>query len=252
MTRRTYWLLALVTLGSGCDRTGITSPDSGMQPRASASVDPRTLAQETVIDVHEPKTHAGPGAHPTVESDRFGLFNGGISWASGASVEYRIIGTPPTNGNTAVVAGEQAWDDLTPNVAFVRNDATAQMNPCTGQVNTIEWVNIDGPGGVLGAASPCFNPLTKEILGFAIVLDNAETWSTSGAPNAIDVENVATHEFGHAVGLNHVNSPRDGCLTMYKFSTDGEIQKRTPGLGDKLGMAKLYGNTNTTAGSCGS
>jgi hypothetical protein len=37
---------------------------------------------------------------------------------------------------------------------------------------------------------------------------------------------------------------------MYKFATDGEVQKRTPGLGDKLGMAALYGNTNTSAGAC--
>ena len=251
MKTRTYRLLALVTLGIGCDRTGITSPDPLIQP-ATLSRAQGTVAQETVIDYHSPKSHAGPGPHPTVESSQYSFFNGGIRWADGASVEYRITGTPPAGGNTAVVAGEQAWDNLAPNVTFAQNDGTTQVNPCTGQPSTINWTTIDGPGGVLGAASPCFNPLTKEILGFSIILDNAETWSTGGASNAIDVANVATHEFGHAVGLGHVNAPRDGCLTMYRFSTDGEVQKRTPGLGDKLGMAVLYGNTNTSAGACGS
>jgi hypothetical protein len=39
---------------------------------------------------------------------------------------------------------------------------------------------------------------------------------------------------------------------MYRFAIQGETQKRTPGLGDKLGMAALYGNTDLSAGSCGS
>jgi hypothetical protein len=89
-------------------------------------------------------------------------------------------------------------------------------------------------------------------VGFSITLDSDDSWGTNGGATVIDVGDVATHEFGHAVGLGHVGAPRDGCLTMYKFATWGEIQKRTPGLGDKLGMAALYGNTDTTPGSCGS
>ena len=251
MTTRAFWLLALVTLGSGCDATPPTSPGT-MPPDATTSRLQGAFAQEVVIDFVSPKTHAGPGPHPTVETSSYTFFSGGIRWFAGSSVEYRITGTAPTGANTAVVAGEETWDLLAPNVAFSRNDNTSQLNPCTGAPSTIEWVNIDGPGGTLGAASPCYDVRTKEIVGFSIFLDNSETWSTSGAPNAIDVANVATHEFGHAVGLGHVNAPRDGCLTMFKFTTDGEIQKRTPGLGDKLGMAVLYGNTDTTAGSCGS
>src|SRR5688572_33402825 len=86
MKTRTYCLLALATLGLGCDRTDITSPDPATQP-AAPSVAQGTIAQETVIDFHSPKTHAGPGAHPTVESTQYSFFNGGIRWAAGASVE---------------------------------------------------------------------------------------------------------------------------------------------------------------------
>jgi len=35
---------------------------------------------------------------------------------------------------------------------------------------------------------------------------------------------------------------------MYKFAGLGEIQKRTLGLGDKLGMDALYGTGNISAG----
>jgi hypothetical protein len=66
------------------------------------------------------------------------------------------------------------------------------------------------------------------------------------------VENTVTHEFGHVAGLGHVHAPHDGCLTMFPFVDLGEIQKRTLGLGDKLGMQRLYSSTDVTAGSCGS
>lgn len=72
---------------------------------------------------------------------------------------------------------------------------------------------------------------------------------TSGT---FDVENVTAHEFGHAAGLGHVNAPQDGCLTMYALSGKEEIQKRTLGLGDKLGMEALYDSDDVAAGTCAS
>jgi hypothetical protein len=251
--KRIYWLSALVPLVYGCDATRSVAPDSAMQPNAAPAVAPQPWVQEIVIDYGPRYTHAGPGPHPTTESDRYSLLSGGIRWFGGGTVEYRITGTAPTGGNTAVEAGEQVWDAMIAARTFTRNDGTSQTNPCTDLPSTVAWAAIDGPGGILGVTAPCYNLLTKEIVGFSMTLDTGDSWdtSTSGTPGLIDVGNVATHEFGHVVGLGHVNAPRDGCLTMYKFATDGEIQKRTPGLGDKLGMAALYGNTNTSAGACG-
>jgi len=50
----------------------------------------------------------------------------------------------------------------------------------------------------------------------------------------------------------HGNSPKSGCLSMYKFAGLNETQKRTLGLGDKLGMNALYGSTDIINGTCGS
>lgn len=252
--KRIYWLSALALLVYGCDATRSTAPDSAIQPNAAAAVAPRPWVQETIIDYAGPRfTHAGPGPHPTTESDKYSLLSGGLRWFSGGTVEYRIIGTTPSgSANNAVEAGEEAWDVLIAARDFTRKDNTSQVNPCTDLPSTIAWASIDGDGGILGVTSPCYNLLTKELVGFSITLDTDDSWGTSGALNLMDVGNVATHEFGHAVGLGHVSAPRDGCLTMYKFATWGEIQKRTPGLGDKLGMAALYANTNVSAGTCGS
>jgi hypothetical protein len=66
------------------------------------------------------------------------------------------------------------------------------------------------------------------------------------------VECVAVHEFGHGVGLDHVSSWRDGCLTMYRFIAPGTTYKRLLGWGDKLGLSNLYSVPNTAPrGDCG-
>lgn len=253
--KRIYWLSALALFVYGCDATRSVSPDRAIPPDATSAVAPRPWVQEIIIDYVGPRyMHAGPGPHPTTESDKYSLLSGGLRWFSGGTVEYRITGTASNAWNTAVVAGEQEWDALIGARNFARNDGTSQMNPCTDLPNTIAWAAIDGAGGILGVTSPCYNLLTKELVGFSITLDTDDSWdtSTNGTAGFIDVGNVAAHEFGHVVGLGHVNAPKDGCLTMYKFATDEEIQKRTLGLGDKLGLVVLYANTNVSAGSCGS
>ena len=205
--------------------------------------------EETFVDY----SHAGPGPHPTTESDNFHLTQGGIKWVSGSDVEYRIIGTEGvTGGNIAIGNAVSAWDGFITTRAFSRNDSTIQLNPCTGNPNTIQWASIDGSGDVLATASVCRNVATKAIGGFVVTVDTDDFWSIGGSPTTFDVENVLSHEWGHVAGLDHTNAPKDGCLTMYKFAGFGETQKRTLGLGDKLGMNALYGSIDVTAGSCGS
>lgn len=252
--KRPYWLSVLILSVYACDGPRPVAPDRAVIPNAASSGEPRQWAQEVVIDSIGPRyTHAGPGPHPTAESDRYSLLSGGIRWFSGGAIEYRISGAQPVDGgNDAVVDGAGAWDALLPSRTIARNDGTSQINPCTDRPSTISWAPMDGPGGILGSTAPCYDVRTKEIVGFEMTLDSGESWGTGGDPALIDVGDVATHEFGHAVGLGHVSAPKDGCLTMYRYATDGEIQKRTPGLGDKLGMAALYGNTDTGAGACGS
>jgi hypothetical protein len=246
--------LALLVAIGACDSPGPVAVDRALSPDAAGALSGQTVAQDIIIDYGGPADiYAGPGPAPTTESNRFTLENGGLHWASGTDVEYRITGTQPVAGaNTAVESSVQTYGALISSSTFSRNDATTQVNACTNQPNTISWASIDGPGGILGETRPCYYVGIKELAGFEITLDSDDSWGTNGGASVFDVADVATHEFGHAVGLGHVSAPRDGCLTMFKYVIEGEIQKRTPGLGDKLGLAKLYGNTNTTAGSCGS
>jgi hypothetical protein len=193
----------------------------------------------------------GEAVTATVETDSYSLINGGLHWNSGGAVEYQISGSEDvTGGNAAIVAGIGAYAGRVPR--SFNNVGSAGNNPC-GAPNAVSWQSIDGPGNVLAFTSTCRNVATKEIVGFFIAIDSDDDWSV-GASDAskFDVQNIITHEMGHGVGLGHDNAPRDGCLTMFKFAALGEIAKRTLGLGDKLGLFKLYGLTETAAGVCGS
>ncbi|MBI4053829.1 MAG: matrixin family metalloprotease [Candidatus Doudnabacteria bacterium] len=209
------------------------------------------FVEEVFVDYKTP-THAGPGPHPTTESDDFSLTMGGISWIVSTTTKYKIEGGEPVSGaNTALEAAEATWDGFVNPANFVRNDADPSPNPCGGS-NRIEWGLIDGVGNALAFASVCRNVVTKEIVGFRMKLDTSETWSTNTPASDLDVENVASHEWGHVAGLGHTNKPASGCLTMYNFADDGETQKRTLGLGDKLGMDTFYATGITGPGpGCG-
>ncbi|MBI2405599.1 matrixin family metalloprotease [Candidatus Microgenomates bacterium] len=204
--------------------------------------------EEVFVD-YGADTHAGPGPHPTTESNSFHLTQGGIKWFAGGMVEYKITGTEAVSGgNTAIVDAEDIVDGFIITREFSRDDSTAQENLCTGDPNTVQWTAIDGEGGALASARVCRNVATKEIGGFVITIDTSEPWSVGDSPTTYDVQNALTHEWLHVAGLDHTNAPKDGCLTSYRFAGLGETQKRTLGLGDKLGMDVLYSTGNTSPG----
>jgi Matrixin len=250
---RSMLFAPLLMLGVvACESGGSLSPRVGHVSTSSGSATVRDFVQAVVVDSMRAAVSAGSPV-ATSEGDDFKLETGGLHWVSGGTVEYKISGTEPvTGGNTAIEAAEATVDGFITVRTFAHNDATTQTNPCTGSANTVEWAPIDGAGGTVASTSVCFDLRTKEIVGFAMTIDNGEPWSIGASPSALDVQNTVTHEFGHVAGLDHVHPWKDGCLTMYPYVALNEIQKRTLGLGDKLGMQDLYNSSDVTAGTCGS
>lgn len=61
-------------------------------------------------------------------------------------------------------------------------------------------------------------------------------YETAGA--VYDVGNIATHEFGHAYGLDHPTGAR--FETMYAYGYSGETLKRSLATGDVAGVRANY------------
>jgi hypothetical protein len=196
----------------------------------------------------------GPGRRPNGESPNYKLLPGEVHWLPGPRVEYRITNAPFRAAEHALARSQRTVDRYITTRAFKRDDDTRQINPCTGQPNTVTWAPIDRPGGLLALTHLCVNTANHEIGGFQTIFDSLDGWSIGpdGDPTTYDVQNVATHEWGHIAGLNHVSRPEDACLTMYFRTGPEEIQQRTLGWGDKRGLDALYHTGDTSPGpGCG-
>jgi hypothetical protein len=77
-----------------------------------------------------------------------------------------------------------------------------------------------------------------EIIHFDIEINSDHhTWNTDGNNDAYDLGNAITHEFGHALGLDHSEDPE---ASMAPTIPMGEIQKRDPSADDLEGFDHIY------------
>lgn len=93
---------------------------------------------------------------------------------------------------------------------------------------TIVWGVFSGP------------PFARELVEWDQVYDDVDfAWANDGSTEAMDFENISTHEHGHAVGMGH---PEGSCTdeTMYAFADNGETKKRDLNAGDIAGIGELY------------
>ena len=103
---------------------------------------------------------------------------------------------------------------------------------------------MDGQYGQLGFTSYSYRTDTKAILSATVAFDSRDkffaspTERCSASGTSFDLQNIATHEIGHALNLGHVS---DRLQSMYPTSFAGETLKRSLGNGDKLGVKTLYG-----------
>ncbi len=85
-------------------------------------------------------------------------------------------------------------------------------------------------------------PQNRELVEWDVVFDNVDyLWGDGNQdPNVMDFENIATHEFGHAVGLADIYESNHSEQTMYGYADYGETKKRTLEAGDINGVKTLY------------
>lgn len=157
------------------------------------------------------------------------------SWL-GSSANYRINATVPATWHPAINRAANTWTAV-PTSAW-------NWNQVSFLGNVIRRRAIDGPGGTLGHA--ILVNVLGVIISFSMEFDTDENWHIGlGAPgsNQIDLESVAAHEFGHALGLAHTQVIH--CLlinpaTMCPAYPVGSISFRTLEQDDINGVSSLY------------
>jgi len=120
------------------------------------------------------------------------------------------------------------WDSDTPDG---RNEFSFGNYPDSNVIAvTVVWGYFSGP------------PQTREIKEFDVLFNTDYPWGNADADQTVmDLQNIATHEIGHGVGLDDIYQTTCNQVTMYGYSDYGETIKRTLEQPDITGLQKLYG-----------
>jgi len=112
--------------------------------------------------------------------------------------------------------------------------------------NIVTWIKNGWPYGsdTIGFAVLWLSGDGQKILGVDILLNGEDfVWAADGDAEAVDVQDVATHEVGHALGLSHsVTSPD---LVMFPIILPGETKKRFISPEEQLIISLLYPSGTT-------
>jgi len=154
--------------------------------------------------------------------------------SQGLSVDF-ITATMSTSAET--------WDAATSKELF--NNAFTTNNSVNygvkDGVNAIAFGNYP-QSGVIAVTSIWMDKRTKQIVEFDMLYDTDFSWGDATIdPLKMDLENIATHELGHAVGLSDLYTQSCSAVTMYGYSNNGDIAKRTLEQPDVTGLAAMYG-----------
>jgi len=129
--------------------------------------------------------------------------------APGFSMEVQFSGTPSASQRAVVRAAAARWEQvITGDLPDVNTNLNA--NACgvshpayNGTVDDlvvfVEIVSIDGPGGTLGSAGPCFLRSGSSLPVFGSVrldVDDVAQMESNGT-----FDDVALHELGHVLGM---------------------------------------------------
>ena len=169
-----------------------------------------------------------------------------VRWAV-LPVNYVINPTNPQNlpesfVESAVYNSVETWDAST--LKELMNDSYtidyAAAYGVQNYKNAITFGNYP-TAGVIAVTTVWYNPATKSIVEFDLMFDTDWTWGdATGGVAVMDLQNIATHELGHGVGLGDVYDTACSEVTMYGYSDYGETKKRTLEEPDIKGLLTLY------------
>jgi len=144
---------------------------------------------------------------------------------------------------SAVSASAETWDAATSKELF--NDAYSVNYSIQYGVQDFKnaIVLADYPNdNVIAITSYWRNPRTKAMVEFDIKFNTRFAWGDATInPSVMDLQDIATHELGHGVGLADVYNSACSEVTMYGYSGYGETKERTLESADITGLQLMYG-----------
>lgn len=213
--------------------------DSNSNGKNNARLENIVLAEDGVYVVEAMNASTGSGDYSLIinEAEQVILFHGQEDGAEAfqltrpwpyTDLTYQLHSTLDRfqleDVRTVITQSFQAWAAQTPLTFTEVADGRADIN--------IAFERIDGSSNILGQACPPSSPCAGEV-----IFDADENWVLYEPQFYDDISllGVATHEFGHAIGLLHSN---DTSALMYAQYSPYNLQ---PNYDDIQGVQRLYG-----------
>lgn len=174
----------------------------------------------------------------------------GVQWKT-LPVSY-VINPGSYNSNFvtgAISASTKTWDDATSKTLFngFIIDSSATLDDSASQVDyRNEYVfGSYTDSNVIAITNIWYTRYGKQIVDYDVLFNTYYNWKdcsvVGSCPSSMDLQNIATHETGHGLGLSDIYSSKCSAVTMYGYSSYGETNKRTLEPADITGLQKIYG-----------
>lgn len=197
------------------------------------------------------KPPAPPGKPPKEEEkkvlDYYELWGGYLNVTASYYINPNVSLVTGGDPIEAVNKAAEAWDAVTADKLFSYGGTTEKRWYAEDGANTVSWVKFT-PGNYIAVVVMWYDPDTMIIWEFDMVFNTFHKWGIDPVKEdkdtikrALDIQNIATHEFGHTVGLDDLYGEVYSELTLYGYSSKGETKKCTLEIGDIAGAQCLYG-----------
>ncbi|MEZ6195475.1 MAG: matrixin family metalloprotease [Planctomycetota bacterium] len=177
----------------------------------------------------------------------------GDSWASNSATYYVNPNFTDPNAGTAaqqiaaMQRGASEWTSAgqVPFQFLYGGTTTQTLVAPTDGTNAVFYSEADGGGALATTTWSSFS--NGDLFGFDIEFySNSGSfdfiWAQEPLPTEFDLESVAVHEFGHALGMGHSTV---ATATMFPSVTIGTTGNRTLDADDIAGVQALYGTQAT-------
>jgi len=218
---------------------------------ANKPITPKDIKEMTFVHFAKPETPPGLDKKDKPEPEPEGTYELIGTKLFGNTTYYVNASGAPTGSIAEIDASFDTWEGAVGINLFTNGGTTTLSGRKFNGQNTVSWARI-APKSTIAIATFWYysdgNPETfDEIIEFDIVFNSFLDWGIDpddegpiSLTDAFDIQNIATHEVGHIVGLGDLYDSDNSYLTMYGYGSEGETQKISLADGDIEGASLIY------------
>jgi hypothetical protein len=173
-----------------------------------------------------------------------------LRWADPSGIGIVIHATGPSgvdgSHETALRLAIDDWNAVTGTAASLHEDSSAESRARTdwsaGDVHLV-YFDRDNSTGFFpdGSSTLALTPIlfssSGTILDADVLFNGAHPFTTSQEPGAFDIGDIAAHELGHVLGLDHTGFAGG---TMFPFVDEAMILHRSLSADETIGLRDAY------------